>query len=338
MRHALRTAGWMVWLLASATGCLQVAADLPMAAAAPDERGDERRASSGAPLIAACEDGEVPRDRASACLTLAGYVREGRFGLQQDPGRAALLWESAVDILQASCSLGEVSDCTGAAAVLGMAVGRKLGGATAETAAWMVNYAEDGCRGGDADGCALLGRIYERGHGVAPDDARAAFYYDQACAGGHRQSCLFLASRAEGSDAVRAYERACRGGSGFGCVTAAQHYRTGTAVEPSVERAGALFERGCSLGDPASCVLGAEMYASGPAPDRRRALELGWAGCEQGIAGACVTLGELHERAEQPRWAREAYLRACEFGEPKACIAARKATRAERDMAGERGD
>jgi hypothetical protein len=314
----------MMFVLASSVGCVRVA-DLAPDVAPQHEQGKEERAPGGTALFAACRDGAAPRYRASACLVLAGYFGEGRFGLPHDPERATLLWQSAIDILEASCSLGEVADCTGAAAAIEMGLATSRGGpaAIAEEAEWMVQYAEHGCRGGDAAGCALLGRIYERGSGVARDMERSAGYYDQACEAGHRQSCLFLASRAEGPDAVRAYERACRAGSGFGCATAGQQHRKGAGVEASVERAGGFFERGCKLGDPASCVLGAEMFSQGPSADRRRAAKLGWEGCEQGIPGACLALGELLERAEKPRRAREAFRRACDLGELRACTVAR---------------
>jgi TPR repeat protein len=320
MSQALRTAAWMTLLLASSAGCIRVV-DMPSDAAPQHEHGSEARSSGGTALFSACQAGEAPRYRASACLILAGYFGEGRFGLPHDPERAMLLWQSAVDILEASCSLGEVADCTGAAAAIEMGLATTSGAraAVAEEAEWMVQYAEHGCRGGDAAGCALLGRVYERGWGVARDMERSAECYDRACEAGHRQSCLFLASRAQGADAVRAYERACQAGSGFGCATAAQHHRKGAGVEVSVERAGALFERGCKLGDPASCVLGAEMFSGGPSADRRRAAELGWEGCDQGIPGACLVLGEVLERAERPRSARRAFRRACEMGEMRAC-------------------
>lgn len=339
MKRALLTAGWMTLLVAQATGCIRID-DLPQGAAAPDVHTPGRRPERWAQIFSGCRDGEVPRHRASACLSLAGYFEEGSFGFPRDAGRAAQLRESAVDILQASCALGEVTDCTRAALAIEMGIhpGGEPGATTAESTGWMVSYAEDGCRGGDAVGCALLGRIYERGPDGAPDLARSTFYFDQACGLGHRQSCLFLAARAEGALTVPAYERACRAGSGFGCATAAQHHRRGVTVEPSVQRAGALFARGCSLGDPASCVLGAEMYANDSPPDRRRAMQLGWAGCQQGIAGACVVLGDVLEREERHGPAREAYRRACELGEPSACRALRTPRRSEPDVEQNMGD
>lgn len=324
MSKALRTACWMILLLAPAAGCIRVA-DLPAEATAPSEHKALPRRRAENALFHACQNGTAPRDRASACLILAGYFGEGRFGLPQDPERASLLWESAVDILEASCSLGEVADCTGAASAIEMGLGNTQGtsAAFAEEVEWMLQYAEHGCRGGDVAGCALLGRLYERGKGVAADPERALGYYDKACTGGHRQSCLFLASRAEGAAAVRAYERACEAGSGYACATAGQQHRKGAGVPASVEQAGVHFKRGCDLGDPISCVLGAEMYTDDATFDRRRAVELGLSGCKQGIAGSCIALGDMLARTAKPAYAREYYQRACDLGEPLACAPAR---------------
>lgn len=330
MNRALLACGWMAVLLSAGTGCMR-------ADGAPEVRGAGAPSASEGPtgrgwVAWACERGEVPRQRADACLTLAGYYQEGRFGFPQDPQRAGALSESAVDVLVISCEGGLVADCTGAAAAMSRAL-RPGGPRTAdeaEAAGWMVEYAEDGCRGGDPSGCTLLGVIYDHGLGVPPDASRAVAYHEQACSGGHRQSCLLLASRAEGSGAVGAYERACRAGSGFACATAAQHHRKGAGVERSLERAGELFEQGCTLGDPASCVLGAEMYANDGAPDLSRAMKLSWAGCRKGIAGACMVLGEVIERGPHRRHAGEYYQRACELGEEKGCARVRTQREAER--------
>jgi TPR repeat protein len=328
MKKAFFAVGLM---LAGAAGCVRVD-DLPSLVPPPDgtdpaerPRGDER-SYRGAQLATACRDGTVPRERAGACLILAGYFEEGVFGLPQDPARAAVLWESAVDILQASCEVGEVTDCTRAASAIGMRLHGGGDAASEEAAGWMVQYAEDGCRGGDVTGCALLGLIHERGRGVARDAERAAAYYDQACDGGHRQSCLLLASRAEGRSAVLAYERACDAGSGFGCATAAQHHRRGAFVEPSLEKAAELFSRGCTIGNLAACVMGAEMYSNvdvSPQENRRARLMAG-AGCTDGIADGCLVLGELLERDKKRYEASEAYRMACRLGAKKGCDAVRR--------------
>ncbi len=257
-------------------------------------------------------------------------VEDGAFGFRRDPGRAATLRETAVDTLQASCDRGDVTDCTRAASVMGSSVHFGSEPMSSESAMWMTSYAEDGCNGGDPAGCALLGLMYERGRTVPRDAARATAYYDMACSGGHRRSCLWLAEHASGKKALRAYERACDAGSGFGCAAAAHHLRNAAGVKPSVDQVYYLA-RGCALGDPASCVLGAEMYRAADIPDHRGAASFAATGCQQGIADACLILGEVYERGEgtpkNPGAAHDAYKQACDAGLQSGCDAIRAARR-----------
>lgn len=318
---------WMSLLMASATGCVRVAA-LP----SPDggAGGVAGPTDNGSRLTVACQEASVPRERAAACLTLAGYFDNGVFGLPQDARRAAMLRATAVDTLTASCELGSVEDCTRTASVIGMDLRR--GGdsspVAAESAMWMKRYAEDGCRGGDPSGCALLGVMYEEGLAVSVDPARSTAYYDEACGKGHRRSCLTVAERAEGAAARRAYERACDAGSGFGCAAAAGRQGASAGADPNVAKV-VYYARGCNMGDPASCVLGAETYWHEGHRDWRGAASFANNGCQQGIPEACWLLGELYQagapRNEAARlWAHG---KACEGGLEKACAALRAAKR-----------
>ena len=45
------------------------------------------------------------------------------------------------------------------------------------------------CDGGDAAGCINLGRMYEEGHGVAQDQAKAVTLYRKACEMGLERAC-----------------------------------------------------------------------------------------------------------------------------------------------------
>lgn len=331
MTRAPSTACLIALLVGSSVACVKVA---------PPEAATDARGGRIEQLRAGCDGGQVPRERAAACLSLAGFYEHGSFGLKRDSVRAALLWEEAASVLAASCENGDAQDCTRAASVLGMGI--RDGGGDAETremGAWIERYADDGCRGGDPVGCALLGAIYERGRGVPRDPARAIAQYDKACSGGYAPSCLTLAAFREGDTAASAsaYRRACDAGSGFGCAAAAQRYRRGVGVRLDPEQAGHLFARGCALGDPAACVLGAEMFAQGTAADRRRAAVLASAGCAQDIAPACLLLGEAYEAAGDRGEALELYRKACEAGEDKACSAAWRLRRAPRRYDGDDG-
>lgn len=322
MKRALLTAGSVIAL--AAAGCVQVdgvptftAAEGEAAAAEPDHAGTR--------LGTACKGAGEPRDRAWACLMLAGYFERGIYRLPRDPARAAQLRQSAIDVLEASCDRGEVTDCTRAAVAIGTVIGpwNDPAGAAADAVGWMVAFAEHGCRGGDARGCALLGLIHEGGRGVARSEERSSGFYDKACDGGHLQSCLVLAARAEGPARVAGYERACREGSGFGCAAAAHHHARGAGVPSSVSRAGALFEEGCLLGNPAACVMGAELL-EGADPGQRRGTRLAWEACDMGIPEGCLLLGGMIERERGPHRAFEVYHRACELGDKRGCDAARR--------------
>ncbi|APR83004.1 Hypothetical protein A7982_08353 [Minicystis rosea] len=306
----------MLVLTLTATGCVARASHRPSAPGQLDE---------------VCRGGDAAEERASACLSLATMFEDGAFGFSRDPDRAAMLREDAIDALQASCDRGVVRDCTRAASLMGSSVRFGAEPMSRESAMWMKSYAEDGCNGGDPAGCALLGLMYERGRAVTQDPARAATYYDVACSGGHRRSCLWLAEHAEGKAALRAYERACDAGSGFGCASAGQHHRkAASSSTPSVDQV-YYFARGCALGDPASCVLGAEMYRAAAPTDRRGGASFAWTGCKQGIPDACLLLGDAYQHGEgvpkNPAAAMDAYKMACDAGLPSGCEAMQMARR-----------
>jgi TPR repeat protein len=323
----------VIVLAAAAFGCIQ-ADGVP--ATTPDRESARPAPEPGAmsPLWEPCKGaaGE-PRDRSWACLALAEHLEQGVFGLPRDPARAAELRQRAIDVLEVSCDQGDVADCTRAAMTIGALIGREddAAGATREAAGWMVAFADQGCRGGDATGCALLGLIYEGWRGLERNEARSKGYYDRACSGGHLPSCLILASGAEGPAAVTAYERACRTGSGFGCAAAAQHHARGVGVAASLARATELFEQGCSLGNTAACVMGAELLDRAQ-PGERRAMRLAWEACSMGIPDGCLLLGAIIEREKGPPRAFEVYHRACELGDKRGCAAERRVR-----AAGQRG-
>jgi TPR repeat protein len=268
-------------------------------------------------------------------------IEDGAFGFHRDADRAALLRETAIDALQASCARGEVADCTRAASAMGSSFRAGSEPLSSESSMWIKSYAEDGCDGGDPAGCALLGRMYERGLAVPADPMRSTAYYDLACHGGHRRSCLWLAEHASGEDALHAYERACGAGSGYGCAAAGASQRkvarAKVAVEPVV-----YFARGCAMGDPASCVLGAEMYRSADPPDPRGSVSFAWTGCKHGIPDACLLLADAYARGEGvPKnlaAAHAAYERACDAGLQRGCEAIRTARRKQITRSYEEGE
>ncbi|MBK8257236.1 MAG: sel1 repeat family protein [Polyangiaceae bacterium] len=288
-----------------------------------------RTASASQHLIASCERDGEPRERAWLCFTAADYFERGVFGIPQDLNRASELREKGLDVLEASCDRGSVSDCTAAAIAIGSLLRPDAKGSTfaPDAAGWMVEYARHGCDGGDKTGCAFLGLLYQGNRFVRPNGALSQKYTDRACVMGHSGSCLALASQANGAATVSAYERACEAGSGYGCAAAAQHYRRGVGVVRSLKRADELFGKGCDLGNPAACLMGAEMNEMVEmAP--RRAARLAWEACQLDIPDGCVLLGTLVEQEYGPARAIQVYHRACKMEDARGCEAEKRAREA----------
>jgi TPR repeat protein len=67
-------------------------------------------------------------------------------------------------------------------------------------------------------------------------------------------------------------------------------YADGTAVQPDLKRAMALFERGCELGEPTACFNLANHCAEGTgvAQDQARAAKLYARACSLGYEPACA--------------------------------------------------
>ena len=107
--------------------------------------------------------------------------------------------------------------------------------------------------------------MYETGHGVDSDPARAAVFFTQACDLGERRGCVSFA------------------------VLQAQ----GRGVPLDVEAARATFESACKDGFFDACTSLAVMLASGPKPDLVRARELLTRSCDGKFAPACELLKSL---------------------------------------------
>lgn len=121
---------------------------------------------------------------------------------------------AAADAYRRGCELGVAISCTATAAL------RSLGLASITTDD-EIAFAQRGCDGGDAVGCANLGRILIRG----VDPPRAVALFRRACALDHAVSCYDLAlslGRGEGGPvdvegANAAARRGCELGSAEAC-------------------------------------------------------------------------------------------------------------------------
>jgi len=195
-----------------------------------------------------------------------------------------------------------------------------------------VAYAEQACKGGEADGCDALGEYYEKAI-EKPDLVKASTYYRQACEGGSGKGCyhlgkMYQANRGPGADPAKAgglFEKACNYGHGKSCLLLADSYMTGNGVPKDVKRALTLYEQGCQGGDGDSCYKIGESWQRGDqgTVDLVKAASYFEKACaSEGYAG-CYALGQMYEKGTGVQMdilkAASLYRRACNKGVEAAC-------------------
>ncbi|MFM7379380.1 MAG: trypsin-like serine protease [Erythrobacter sp.] len=192
-------------------------------------------------------------------------------------------------------------------------------------------FAELGCRAGDANACAQLGDAMLREGPAKHSDAVA--WFEQACAreasrcetaaqvraepalaarcaGGDQEGCLGLGLiLARTNTALRDEPRgvalvtaACEAGTSGACHPAGELLLYGNDAEDrtaALQRADALLTRGCDAGEQASCELLADQLARGNwlPQDVERATTLYLALCDAGQGKACDWLVEANHPA-----------------------------------------
>jgi hypothetical protein len=142
----------------------------------------------------------------------------------------------------------------------------------------------DGCDGGDARSCSVLGVMYETGRGAARDLTEAKRLFGFACREGNGRACNSLGSLSE--------------------------------AEGDLDGAQALYQVGCHGAHPEAChSLGGLLRRRGDGAGAEGAYALG---CKRGDAEACEGLGVML-LPSQPRRARKLLDRACHAGRTEAC-------------------
>lgn len=140
---------------------------------------------------------------------------------------------------------------------------------------------EAGCAEGCAADCGEAGYYLEKGFGLPKDAARAARFYERACALGEKMSCSSLGRLLEkGGDglkrdlprAVAVYEKECNAGDPNACVSLAHLYVDAGGVKRDPRRAAALFEIACQRGNKTAC------------DSQQHALQIA---CREGDASSC---------------------------------------------------
>lgn len=93
------------------------------------------------------------------------------------------------------------------------------------------------------------------------------------------------------------FEQACNGGHGDSCDYLGWMYEYRLGVEQDYSRAISLFEKGCGLGSMAACNNEGVMYEdrTGVPQDYQRALSLYTKACDGGLAIGCDSLGSMYQ-------------------------------------------
>jgi hypothetical protein len=140
-----------------------------------------------------------------ACLQLARLYEKG-LGVAADTAKARSLYQQACDGgIQEGCDWvnGKKTEESAVAAPKNPAPRARTASiasassavpeAAQETALkhdeGAIRFYRKACEGGDARGCDSLGKLYEKGLGVAQDSSQARAYYQKACENGDSQGC-----------------------------------------------------------------------------------------------------------------------------------------------------
>jgi len=175
-----------------------------------------------------------------------------------DSGSPALIIEQ----LRTLCDADDAEGCLKLGGVLALYPEHAKNGETIEELSLRA------CQLGATKGCALAGPYFEA-RGGKENLNRAFELYTQGCEGGYATGCavlgtLLLSYPAPGGDpaaALAAYERACAAGEGLGCGGVARIFTEGIGVPADPGKALELNEQGCGLDDAHSCYNAGQGYA-----------------------------------------------------------------------------
>ena len=95
------------------------------------------------------------------------------------------------------------------------------------------------CDSDIADGCRMLGWLYNYGNGVEKNEQKAAELFKKACDGGEMRGCTnlgFMYANGDGVEkdlgkAAQLFKKACDGGEMSGCFNLGIMYASGNGVE-----------------------------------------------------------------------------------------------------------
>ncbi|MDX9720103.1 MAG: AgmX/PglI C-terminal domain-containing protein [Myxococcota bacterium] len=259
----------------------------------------------------ACERSCLEFERLDDCDTLAKHYQESK-------NASGLLKVSAT-----LCENGRFDGCARRAS-MHMTQGAPFYDET-QARQWFTK----GCDGEDAESCAGLGRMMEKGLGGYRDESGAGSKYEKGCAGEYAPGCAWLAAwhRAK-KDFERFREaatKACDLGEEQGCNLLGVALLEGLGGAEDKTRALALFEAACAAEVSVACANAGSVYfrADGVSADLKKAREYLNTACEAGEFVACNDLGVLlvdNDDAKDVTRGRELFAKACAEGQPYGCL------------------
>ncbi|HEX4422280.1 MAG TPA: hypothetical protein VH165_30415 [Kofleriaceae bacterium] len=223
---------------------------------------------------------------AKACALVAELAWDGGYGHAFDPA-------AALRYAQRGCNGHDALAC----ALLGRH--HANGVATPWAPAAAVAAFEVACQGGAGLGCLELGTMYARGHGVDADPGKAAAYFARAkrafraaCDGNEPRWCT-SADRTEDGDVPDATaRRACTRGVAASCVDVLIH-RIGPGTGLIAEELDTL-DRMCIAGERYACsTFARHLFRTGRMADQAKIVALVTRACELGEPQACMAVGML---------------------------------------------
>lgn len=187
--------------------------------------------------------------------------------------------------------------------------------------------------------CNIVGELYRKGEGVAPDLAKAANFHQKACDKDLIVSCAIEAQlRYQGTEGVPvdkararvAFEKSCSPEFLDSCVNAGVMFAGGEGGDADKEKARTLHQKACDGGEQNGCVNVAAMYLNGeggPA-DKPRAHKLFEDACEKKNLLGCFNAGLVYAKGlDGPQDLTKAVAllqQACDGGSQKGCEVAKQ--------------
>jgi hypothetical protein len=214
-------------------------------------------------LVRAAADYERGCDLGSstACTNLGFLYERGR-GVAEDQARAVALYQQGCD--GSSCRASNLGGCVNVGRAYRDGIGaekneEKAAGIFREACDRKESKDDLHAAEGGARACSLLGGLYIAGEGIPKDLEQGRDFSVLGCERGDSFGCFNAAicfssgAEADPAKAASYFDRACALGDGESCHELAAAYGKGNGVTKDAARAKTLEKRACELGFAAAC-------------------------------------------------------------------------------------